>query len=102
MTAKYEYDESQNVAGGEEQKYTVPITILDGKYIDTTFTFGKVNFREVDDDVQCNFTYKIDNKPEGLQENQEFINCLGDILVDVLSKEIEEVEGDFLNGSKTN
>ena len=97
MTAKYEYNDD-----GDGAADIAPIKILDGTYADTIFTFGKVNFKEVGDDVTCNFTYRVDNEPEGLIEDQEFINCLGDILVDVLSKEIEEVEGDFLNGSKTN
>ena len=97
MTKIYEYDD--NLTVGIESN--VPVKITKGPFKGTTFTYGSVSFTETNEAVNCNFEYNILEKPEGLVEDKIFINQLGEILVDILSEEIEEVEEDFLRSGIT-
>tara|TARA_Y100001963_G_scaffold122999_1_gene172649 strand:- start:409 stop:720 length:312 start_codon:yes stop_codon:yes gene_type:complete len=97
MSKIYEYDDNHTVGVDSN----IPVKITKGAYKGTTFTYGSVSFTENDDSVNCNFEYNILEKPEDLVEDNIFVNQLGEILVDILSEEIEEVENDFLRSGIT-
>ena len=96
MSKMYEYDDNYTVGEG-----TVPIKIVKGAYKGTIFSYGEVSFSEVKESVKCHFEYNLIEKPDGLIEDKIFVNQLGDILVDILSEEIEEVGEDFLRQGMT-
>ena len=105
MTTKYEYDEDEEVIGMTGH---VPVKLMDGKYKGVTVEYGHIKFEEVvEGGMKCDFRFNVIECPdtftkENLTEhNTEFVNVLGDILLDVLSKEIEEVGDDFLRGEGT-
>ena len=105
MTTKYEYNDNEEMIGMTGH---VPVKLLDGPYEGVTVEFGKIGFEEEGDHgIRCNFRFNVIECPdtftkENLTEhNTEFVNVLGDILLDVLSKEIEEVGDDFLRGEAT-
>ena len=91
MSKIYEYDDGLVVGEGN-----VPIKITTGPYKGTVFTYGTVSFSEEGDSVKCNFQYDIIEKSNDLIEDKIFIDQLGEILVDILSEEIQEAEDDFL------
>ena len=91
MTKIYEYNDE--LMPGE---MFVPIKIVRGAYKGTTFSYGEVSFTEENDSVNCHFEYKIIEQPDDLVEDKIFVDQLGDILVDILSEEIDEVGEDFL------
>ena len=100
MSKKYEYDDNVIV----KSNTTVPIRIIEGEYKDVVYQYGSIKFVEEDDNVRCNFTYNLIENPNNLitEGNQDFINQLGDILVEVLNDEIEETENDFLREGNVN
>ena len=92
MKKMYEYDETVSVGMNEQ----VPIRIMEGKYKDIVYQYGTIKFIEEDDNLRCNFNYNIIENPNDIEEDQNFVNQLGEILVEVLNDEMEETEGDFL------
>lgn len=105
MTTKYEYNDDEEMIGVTGH---VPVKLLDGPYEGVTVEFGTIKFEEEGDlGVRCNFRFNVIECPdkftkENLTEhNTEFVHVLGDVLLDVLSKEIEEVGEDFLRGEAT-
>tara|TARA_R100000234_G_scaffold118515_2_gene99110 strand:+ start:472 stop:783 length:312 start_codon:yes stop_codon:yes gene_type:complete len=97
MSKIYEYDETVAF----EQRETVPIRITDGKYEGVAYQYGTIKFIEEGENVRCNFTYTLIDNPNNIEEDQDFINQLGEILVEVLNDEIEESEEDFLRETET-
>ncbi len=97
MKKMYEYDDSVVV----ESNTTVPIKIIEGKYKGVVYQYGTIKFLEEDDNVRCNFTYNIIENPSEHKEDQEFIDQLGEILVEVINDEIEETDEDFLREMET-
>ncbi len=57
-------------------------------------------FDEKDGELELNFDYRLCENPNEIEEDQEFINELGQILVQVLEEEMEEVGEDFLRETK--
>ena len=105
MTTKYEYNDNEEMIGMTGH---VPVKLLDGPYEGVTVEFGKIGFEEEGDHgIRCNFRFNVIEcsdtftKENLTEHNTEFVNVLGDILLDVLSKEIEEVGDDFLRGEAT-
>ena len=92
MKKIYEYDD--DLTAGVDSN--IPVRIISGAYKGTVYTYGHVSFEEVDDNVNCKFEYNIIEKPDNIKEDEIFVNQLGEILVDILVEEIEEVEEDFL------
>ena len=84
----------------ESRIQPVPIEITKGKYIGLKFQYGSINFDEQDGGgMSLNFDYNILNNPSMktvLEEDQEFIDTLGKILMDVIQEELEEVGEEFL------
>ena len=97
MKKIYEYDET--VAYNRQE--TVPIKIVEGEYEGVTYQYGTIKFVEEGENIRCNFTYNLIDNPNNIEENQDFVNQLGEILIEVLNDEIEETDEDFLRAVET-
>jgi hypothetical protein len=72
----------------------VHIKLLDGKYKDTVFKYGKVKFKEENEQMYLLFAYdvleSVVDKPRKLEKDTDFKNYLGDLLVELMSNNIEQ------------
>jgi len=72
----------------------VHIKLLDGPYKDTTFKYGKVKFEEKDEQMYLLFAYdvleSVVHKPKKLQKDSNFKNHIGDLLVEIMSSNLEQ------------
>jgi hypothetical protein len=72
----------------------VHIRLLEGKYKDTVFKYGKVKFEERAGNVYLLFAYDVlessADKPKKLEKDENFKNYLGDLLVEVMSGNLEQ------------
>jgi hypothetical protein len=78
----------------KDDESAVHIKLLDGPYKDTTFKYGKVKFEEKDELMYLLFGYdvlesKVD-KPKKLEKDGKFKNHIGDLLVEIMSSNIEQ------------
>ena len=73
---------------------SVHVRLLSGKYKDTVFKYGKVKFEEKDDQMYLLFNYDVlestVDKPKNLEKDDKFKNYLGDLLVELMSNNIEQ------------
>ena len=64
----------------------VHIKFLEGPYKDTVFKYGKVKFKEENDQVYLLFAYDVlestVKKPSKLEKDGDFKNYIGDLLVE--------------------
>jgi hypothetical protein len=71
----------------------VHIKFLQGPYKDTTFKYGKVKFKEEGEQIYLLFAYDVIestvDKPKKLEKDESFKNYIGDLLVELMSGEIE-------------
>ncbi len=81
----------------------VHIKFLDGPYKDTVFKYGKVKFKEENDQVYLLFAYDVlespVKKPAKLEKDGDFKNYIGDLLVELMS---ENMEQDIIDETGTN
>jgi hypothetical protein len=83
----------------KNEAQAVDIRLLEGKYKDTLFRFGKVKFEEKDNQVYLIFRYDVFeskfDKPKKLEKDTDFKNYIGDLLVQLMStnmdQEIEDI-----------
>ena len=72
----------------------VHIKFLDGPYKNTTFKYGKVKFKEEDQQVYLLFAYDVIestvDKPRKLEKNTDFKNYIGNLLVEIMGSNIEQ------------
>lgn len=72
----------------------VHIKFLEGPYKDTVFRYGKVKFKEENDQVYLLFAYDVIespvDKPKKLEKDINFKNYLGDLLVEIMGSNIEQ------------
>ena len=72
----------------------VHIELLDGPYKETVFQFGKVKFEEKDENVYLLFGYDVIqskvSKPKKLEKSEDFKNHIGDLLVEIMSGNLEQ------------
>ena len=73
------------------------IKITEGKYKDVIYHYGRVAFapeseKKPDGTLPMKFDYTIDKNPKDLDllENQEFINYIGDILIELLEEKLKD------------
>jgi|TARA_Y100000310_G_scaffold138830_1_gene137969 hypothetical protein len=92
----YKFDDSDKTI------QPVPVVITEGKYEGIKFQYGRIAFDEKDDQLALKFDYNLIDNPNELEENKEFINTLGEILILVLEEEIEEMGEDFLKETVVN
>jgi hypothetical protein len=82
---------------------SVHIKLIEGPYKDTVFKYGKVKFKEENDQVYLLFAYDVlestISKPSKLEKDGEFKNYLGDLLVEIMSGNLEQ---DIIDETGTN
>lgn len=78
----------------KEDGASVHIKLLKGPYEDTLFKYGKVKFKEENDQVYLLFAYDVleskVSKPKKLEKDSDFKNYIGDLLVQLMSANIEQ------------
>ena len=78
----------------KDDKTAVNIKLLEGPYKDTIFKYGKVKFKEENEQVYLLFAYDVLEspvmKPAKLEKNDTFKNYIGDLLVEIMSSNIEQ------------
>ena len=71
----------------------VHIKFLQGPYKDTVFKYGKVKFKEENEQIYLLFAYDVlespVDKPKKLEKDESFKNYIGDLLVEIMSGDIE-------------
>jgi len=75
---------------GEKSDETA-LQIDEGKYNEVVFTFGKVGIDERTNDCRLYFDYFVLDNEDKVEDNDEFKEVIGDILVDVLENHAEVV-----------
>lgn len=77
----------------KDDKETVQVKLLDGEYKDTIFKYGKVKFEEKNDEMHLLFAYDVlestVDKPKKLEKNEDFKNYIGNLLVELMSANME-------------
>ena len=78
----------------KDDKTITLIKLLDGEYKDTIFKFGKVKITEELDGPHLHFAFDVlestVKKPKKLQNDVNFKQYLGDMLVELMSDNIDE------------
>jgi hypothetical protein len=76
----------------ESEQTTVGIKLLTGPFRDVTYQYGKVKFEEAEGgDIYLKFVYNILESPyEKLSDDNSFKNYIGDILVEIMSQNIDK------------
>ena len=78
----------------KDDKQTVHIKFLEGPYKDTIFKYGKVKFKEENEQVYLLFAYDVLEspvaKPKKLEKDIDFKNYIGDLLVELMSGNLEQ------------
>ena len=78
----------------QDDEQAVHVRLLDGPYKDTIFKFGKVKFEEKNDQMYLLFGYDVIestvDKPKKLEKDNTFKNYIGDMLVEIMSSNIEQ------------
>ena len=73
---------------------SVHIKLLTGDFKDTIFKYGKVNFKEENDEGYLQFDYDVIQssvmKPKKLEKNEDFKNFIGNLLVEIISNRLME------------
>jgi len=77
----------------KDDKDTVNIKLLEGDYKDTIFKYGKVKFEEKNNEMHLLFAYDVlqstVDKPRKLEKNEDFKNYIGNLLVELMSANME-------------
>ena len=71
------------------------IKLTEGKFKDVIYHYGKVSFaaeENPDGKLPMKFDYTVDKNPNDvdLLDNQEFIDYIGDILLELLDKKVKD------------
>lgn len=77
----------------KDDAQTVHIRLLDGPYKDTVFKYGKVKFEEKDEQMHLLFAFDVLEstiKAKKLQKDETFKNYIGDLLVQLMSNNMEQ------------
>ena len=82
----------------KDDKTAVNIKFLEGPYKDTIFKYGKVKFKEESEQVYLLFAYDVLQSPvktpAKLEKDDDFKNYIGDLLVEIMSSNIEQEVSD--------
>lgn len=78
----------------KDDSTAVHIRFLQGPYKDTVFKYGKVKIKEESDGVHLLFAYDVlesqVKKPAKLEKDEDFKNYIGDLLVEIMSSNMDE------------
>jgi len=73
---------------------SVHIKLLEGPYKSTIFKYGKVKFKEENEQIYLLFAYDVlesnVDKPRKMEKDEKFKNYLGDLLVEIMGSNIEQ------------
>lgn len=58
-----------------------------GKYAGLVFSTGPVTFTEEGETIKLNYKYMVEYLPEGVEVEDDLSNIIGDIIMEVVSKE---------------
>ena len=67
------------------------IKLTEGKYAEIIYKYGNVGFKPVEDDEKMSviFDYNIVRNPNDIDvDTEEFINYIGDILIDLVEEQL--------------
>jgi len=81
---KYEF-----VDGAKSEKAAIKIS--EGAYTDLIFAFLKVGLNEIDKECRLYFDYLLIENRELVQDEDDFKEVAGDILVDILENHSSEI-----------
>ena len=72
---------------------SVHIKLLEGPYKNTIFKYGKVKFEEKNEQMYLLFAYDVlestVSKPKKMEKDETFKNYIGDLLVEIMSGNME-------------
>jgi hypothetical protein len=79
----------------KEDKDIIHVRLLDGQYKDTIFKYGKVKFEEKNGEMYLLFAYDVlecteNYKAKKLEKDIDFKNYIGDLLVEIMSGNLEQ------------
>jgi hypothetical protein len=78
----------------KDDSTAVNIRLLQGPYKDTLFKYGKVKFKEENEQIYLLFAYDVlestVDTPKKLEKDGKFKDYLGDLLVELMSNNIEQ------------
>ena len=78
----------------EKDKTSVHIKLLTGEYKDTIFKYGKVGVKEEGDKAYLQFNFDVIQspimKPKKLEKDLDFKQFAGDLLVNIMSANLDE------------
>lgn len=78
----------------KDDAQSVHIRFLEGPYKGTVYKYGKVKFKEEVDGLHLLFAYDVlespVKKPKKLEKDDDFKNYIGDLLVDIMSSNMEQ------------
>lgn len=77
----------------KEDEETVHIRLLEGPYKDTVYKYGRVGFEEKNEQVYLQFKFDVIEssiKKKNLEKDLDFRNYIGDLLVEIMSSNIEQ------------
>jgi hypothetical protein len=77
----------------KDDAQAVNIKLLDGPYKDTIFKYGKVKFEEKDDQMHLIFAFDVIEskiKVKKLEKDEDFRNYIGNMLVELMSNNMEQ------------
>jgi hypothetical protein len=78
----------------ENDPKSIHIKLLSGAYTDTVYKYGKVKFKEENEQVYLIFGYDVIEstveKPKKLEKDEDFKNYIGNILTEIMSSNIEQ------------
>ena len=73
---------------------SVHIKLLTGPFEGTIFKYGKVKVEEKDENAYLIFDYDVletkVSKPKKLEKNEDFKNIIGELLVEIISGNLEQ------------
>jgi len=78
----------------KDEEQTVHVRLLTGEYADTVFKYGKVKFEEKNGEMYLLFAYDVleseVSTPKELEKDTKFKNNIGDLLVQIMSGNLEQ------------
>ena len=87
----------------KDDSKSVHIKLLTGQYKDTVFKYGKVKFKEENDQVYLLFAYDVieskSAKPKVMEKDSDFKNYIGDLLCEIMTSNMDE---EFIDETGTN
>lgn len=73
---------------------TVHVKLLEGLYKDIVFKYGKVKFEPEGENIYLRFAFDVIESPyvktKKLEKDMNFKNYLGDLLVEIMSSNIDQ------------